>query len=210
MKGQQAFDSNFSWWGKRDYVHGSHMIYQLLDAMKSWGYFDVERIEASFRYKLREQGTYIILDGSSPKTAKENYCATFKAQCRGRAYWVALIGSGKPVEKFLPDDENDLIANCTIIKDRKVAGIKNFPITRYINVIIALNKRLLHETIRSEGYEHWYMAQLSLDLRQFETGEPKVLSIRLENVIANRMTKSSIEMNNVKLGEIFFNRKPLA
>jgi len=210
MTEQQSYDSNFFLWGKRDYVQGGHIIYQLIDAMRAWGFPDVERIIASFRFQLHEQGAYLLFNESSTKTEKENYCATFKVESGCSLYSVALIGNGKPIEKVLPDDESELISNCTINKRNKVASVKIFSISRFVNVIIALNKRLHHETIDSGGFGAWILAKFSLNFKEINLVQSTNLSLRLDNIIGDRMTKSSIEIDRTKTGEIFFTRKPIA
>ncbi|MBW1740286.1 MAG: hypothetical protein JRJ42_04025 [Deltaproteobacteria bacterium] len=210
MQVLKTYESDFQLWGKRDYVHGSHMIYQLFDAVKAWGFKGIDRMTALFRSNLREQGTYLLFNGKSAKGGKEKFFATFKLNIGGVRYLVGIKGNGKAVTGTLPDDEEALIRCGTIQKEENTAAISDYPIDRFINVIIALNKKLNDEIIPSDGFGPWFMAQLDLHFSEVDLSRPGDILVRLVNSIGGKMTKSVIEINGKEAGEIYFNRRTLA
>ena len=149
------------------------MVYQLFDAVKAWGLGEIDMMAASFRLKLREQGTFFLFGGRAGKDNKENFCAMFKLNIRSHVYYIGLKGNGKALDEVLPDDEEDLILNSKLIKDKKAAKIRVFSVKRFINVIIALNKKLHHETIISEGFGPWILAQLNLHFKKTDFSQSK-------------------------------------
>ena len=186
------------------------MVYQLFDAVKAWGLCEIDMMAASFRLTLREQGTFILFGGRAGKDNKEKFCAMFKLNIRSQVYYVGLKGNGKALDEFIPDDEEELILNGKIIKDKKAAKIRDFSVKRFINVIIALNKKLHHETITSEGFGPWILAQLNLDFKKTDFSQSRDIMIFLVNNIGNTMTKSLIQINGTKYGEISFKREILS
>tara|TARA_B100000315_G_C14570637_1_gene585286 strand:- start:361 stop:984 length:624 start_codon:yes stop_codon:yes gene_type:complete len=203
----KTFDADFAWWGKRTYVHGSHMTYQLLDAVKAWGLGNIDKMLAAFHSNLFEQGTYLLYEG---KRVEQKFPVSYKLKIRDQDYFVGIKGNGKKVALRLEDDEAQLIQYAECDKDAKTAFINKYQTDRYINVIIALNKKLLNETISSEGYSGWLLAQLELNFDKFDIAHMNDLKIRLTKNIGRKMCMSTIEANKIKIGEIFFNRKTLS
>lgn len=207
MDAIKTFNADFAWWGKRAYVHGSHMTYQLFDAVKKWELGKIDRMLAVFRSNLLEQGTYLLYEG---KSVDQKFPASFKLKIGDQDYFVGIKGNGKKVFHRLEDDEAQLIQHAQCDKGKQTAFINKYQADRYINVIIALNKKLLNETISSEGYTGWLLAQLDLDFGNLDMLLSQELSIRLDKKIGRKMCMSTIEANKIKIGEIFFNRKTLS
>jgi hypothetical protein len=151
-----------------------------------------------------------LFEGSSGKGNKENFCTTFKLNIKGDAYYVGLKGNGKAIDEVIPDDELELILSGNIIRDKNSATIMDFSVNRFINVIIALNKKMHHEIITSEGFSPWFLVQLNLHYKKIDFSQSKDIMIILYNNIANKMTKSVIQINGTKCGEISFKREALS
>lgn len=210
MKEQKKYESKFMRWGERNYVQGGHMVYQLFDAVKEWKLGEINSMAASFRSKLHEQGTYSLFKGRPRKDDKENLCATFKLNIKGHEYYVGLKGNEKALDEVIPDDEKELILNGKIIKNKKFATIMDFSANRFVNVIIALNKKLHLEIIIPEGFGPWILVQLNLHFKEINLFKSKDMSIFLSNNIGNKMTRSIIKINGMVCGDISFKREALS
>lgn len=203
-----VFESDYAFWGERDYVHGSHMIYGLFDAIAAWELNHIKHISASFRSNMKEQGNYLLyINGQDMLPFKETLYADFKISTRDNAYLIGLVGNGKSVTKRLIDDETVLIQRGFINFKEMSASITDFNRERFVNVIIALNKKI-HIEILDEGISRrWQMARLDLQWGSADIGQVKEIYIRIEKNVGNRMTKSIVLLNGNKFGEIYFNRK---
>lgn len=209
MGQEKTYESDFVFWGRRNYVHSSHMVCQLLDAVKTWELGKIDIMAALFHLKLREHGTYYLLDRRLIQDRKKIFNATFKLAVKSHKFHVGLKGNGKALDVVIPDDENELILSGVIIKDKKVATIRDFSVERFINVIIALNKKLHYETITSKGFGSWFTAQLNLKFQEIDFSQSRDVMVRLVHNIGNIMTKSVIQINGIKCGEISFKREAL-
>jgi hypothetical protein len=203
----KSYDANFVFWGNRSYVHGSSMTHGLFEAVESWSLGSVKQLQLNVRSLLKEQGRYNLFHSESRKEhVKKEYNAIFRLQCGRNVYFVGLQGRGKPVVVSEPYDEKKLIAGCEIIKDRKSATFMLHPDALVINIIIALNKKLVYTLFPSEGYGQWFLARYDLDLRKTRLIEPALLEIEVVGNIGATNTNSAIRLDGESIGSIYFSR----
>ncbi|MBC2694684.1 MAG: hypothetical protein HF982_05305 [Desulfobacteraceae bacterium] len=203
----KSYDANFVFLENRSYVHVSSMTHGLFEAVKSWSLGHVERVQVNVHSLLKEQGRYDLFHSESGKEhVKKEYNAIFRLQCGRNVYFVGLQGRGEPVVVSEPYDEKKLIAGCEIIKDRKSATLMLHPDALVINIIIALNKKLVYTLFPSEGYGQWFLARYDLDLRKTRLIEPALLEIEVVGNIGATNTNSAIRLDGESIGSIYFSR----
>ena len=203
----KSYDANFVFLENRSYVHGSSMTHGLFEAVKSWSLGPVGRVQVNVRSLLKEQGRYDLFRSENGKEhVKKEYNAMFRLQCGRNVYFVGLKGRGKPVVVSEPYDEEKLIAGCEIIKDRKSATLMLHPDALAINIIIALNKKLVYALFSSEGYGQWFLARYDLACEKIHLIEPALLQIVLVGSIGASNTNSVISLGGEPIGSIYFSR----
>ena len=202
----KSYDANFVFLENRSYVQGASMTHGLFEAVKSWSLGSVKQLQLNVRSLLKEQGRYDLFHSESRKDAKKEYNAIFRLQCGRNVYFVGLKGRGKPVVVSEPYDEKKLIAGCEIIKDRKSATFMLHPDALVINIIIAINKKLVYTLFPSEGYGQWFLARYDLDLRKTRLIEPALLEIEVVGNIGATNTNSAIRLDGESIGSIYFSR----
>lgn len=198
--------SNFAYWGQRKYVHGSHMIYGLMDAADKWNIAPVLKMSAYFREPLKTQGTYYLYD--SRREAQEDhrdFHCVFQIITASGAFTVGLASDNlREVVESIADNENDIVADHWIDRQKKSAGLKSYPEALLINAIIALNKKLLNELT---PVRLWLMARLDLNLEECRLKRDGEIRVELVSMIGNLSTRSAVFLRDNKVGEIFFNRR---
>lgn len=207
MNISKSHDVNFVLLGSRSYVHGSSMTHGLFEAVKIWSLGTINRLQLNVRALLKEQGRYdLFCDTSEKHHVEKEYNAIFRFQCGNDLFWVGLKGRGEPASNSEPYDEDKLIADCKILKDSRSATLMLHPDARIINIIIALNKRLVNTLFPIDGYGQWFLARYDLDLDKTHLVEQTVLEIEVVGNIGASNTKSSIRFGGEPIGLIFFSR----
>ena len=202
-----SYDANFVFLEQRRYIHGSSMTHGLLEAIKSWSLGPLERVQVNVRSLLKEQGTYDLFHSESVKVhVEKDYNAVFRLQCSKDVYFVGLRGREEPVAVSEPYDEEALIADCKIIKDSKSATLMLHPDALLINIIIALNKKLVYTLFPSEGYGQWFLARYDLVWEKIRPIESALLEIKVVANIGASNTNSAIRLGGKPIGSIYFSR----
>lgn len=203
--------STFFFWGKRNYIQGSHIIYGMLEAVDAWNLGRPRRFTASFREMIKEQGDYwLFTDSSTIKSFAEPICFLFNLATPTGAYTVGLVRNGKPVDKRVEDDEASLIAGCEVDGSGMILMTGGFPAQRLITGIVSLNKRLHQFMLPSEGFGPWILAKLSLQWEKIDPHAADPVRIRLASMIGKALSRSFVDVGGETVGEIYFNRSRLA
>jgi len=204
----KSYDANFVFLGQRHYIHGSSMTHGLFEAVKSWSLGSVERVQVNVRSLLKEQGRYELFHSENGKEYMEKeYNTIIRVQCGKDIYAVGLKGRGEPVMVAEPYDEEALIADCKIIKDSKAATLLLLHLDApVINIIIALNKKLVQTLFPSEGYGQWFLARYDLIWEKIPLIEPALLEIEVVGNIGASNTNSAIRLSGEPIGSIYFSR----
>jgi len=203
-----TFQSDFFYWGDRNYVQGAHIIYGLFDALKCWEIL-FESFSATFRLVLKTQGRYVLYTDQEQLLSmlpnKDCLCANFKLSSRCKEYKVALINENHLITKRLPDDEEKLIATCTINREAKSISIADCLEERLITVIIALTKKLHREIVCDKKTHQWFIASTSLNLSEtLNLTIQDRIAVQLINNVGNKMTKARIYIEDMPIGYICF------
>ena len=204
----KSYDANFVFLEHRRYIQGSSMTHGLFEAVESWSLGPVERVQVNVRSLLKEHGTYDLFYSERGKgDVGKEYNATFRVQCGKDMYAVGLKGRGEPVVVSEPYDEDKLIAGCKIIKEHKSATLMLHPDALVINIIIALNKKLVYTLFSSEGYGQWFLARYDLVWKKLRPIKPALLEIKVVGSIGASSTNSAIRLGGESIGSIYFSRK---
>ena len=207
---QNTFESIFSFLGDRKYVHGSDMVYALLDIIEQRDLGNIDRIIASYHSPLNEQGRYVFFqDPLAKNLIDKGYCSTFNIYFGEKMCMVGLKGNGKPVTDSSPYDEERLIASSNIIIDQNSASILCSIEKSILNVLIALNKKMLLAVLPTKGFGRWFSSRLDLKWQLMNSFGNKLLEVKLIGNIQGLATKSLIKINGHSVGSIYFVREQL-
>ena len=207
---QHTFEATFTFLDDRKYIHGSTLAYGLLDAIKHWDIGSVDRLVASYHNMLNEHGRYDLFEDPMTKNLVEHgYCSTFNIYCHENTYLVGVKGNGKPVMDSIPYDEESMISSGEIVADEKSAFILWYPDKPMLNALIALNKELLLTILHRKGFKKWFMSRFDLKWQLMNSTQNNLLKIKLIGNIRGLTTKSSVELNGQRVGDIYFMRELL-
>jgi len=203
----KSYDAKFVFLEHRSYVQGSSMTHGLFEAAKSWSLGSVKQLQLNVRSLLKEQGRYDLFSNDNNKPIiKKEYNAMFRLQCGEDVFFVGLKGREEPVLISEPYDEEKLIADCKILKDSKSAALMLYPDALVINIIIALNKKLVSTLFPSEGYGQWFLVRFDLVSEKIRLIEPALLEIEVVGNIGASNTNSTIRLDGESIGSIYFSR----
>lgn len=203
----KSYSANFVYLEQRRYIQGASMTHGLIEAVNSWSLGSVERVQVNVRSLLKEQGRYELFHSENGKEYLEKeYNAIFRVKCGNDMYTVGLKGRGEPVSTSEPYDEEKLIKNFEIIKDRKSATLMLHPDAMVVNIIIALNKKLVNTLFPSEGYGQWFLARYDLAWEKICLINPAILEIEVVGTIGASNTNSAIRLGGEPVGSIYFSR----
>lgn len=207
----QQHQGAFFFWGKRTYVHGSHMLYGLLEAAKAAGLEPLTRVVASFRSHLTSQGRYLFFESADAfHNSGFDFPAFFELTTPAGAAWAGLTPGGGDVVDRKACDEEALIKGCRIDAAAGTAFLESYDAEKWINVLIALTKRLHAAVFSTAHFGPWFLGKIELAPQvPAQTGAGPI-SMTITRHIAEKMTQSRLEMGGVALGNILFNRKVLA
>jgi len=207
MRISKSYDANFVFLEHRSYIHGSSMSHGLFEAVENWSLCPIKRLQLNVRSLLKEQGIYDLFYSENWKEhVGKEYNAIFRLQCGEDVFFVGLKGRGEPVSVSEPYDEEKLIADYQILKDSKSATLILHPDALVINIIIALNKKLVSSLFRSEGYGQWFLARYDLVWEKIRLIEPALLEIEVVGNIGASNTNSAIRLGGEPIGSIYFSR----
>ena len=203
----KSYDAKFAFLGQRDYVHGSSMSHGLFEAIESWSLGPVERVQLSVRAPLKEQGRYDLFHSESGKEdVKKVYNAMFRLECGRGVYFVGLKGRKEAISGSEPYDEEKLITDHKILRDSKSATFMLQLDALIINIIIALNKKLVYTLFPTEGYGQWFLVRYDLVWKKMGLVEPALLEIEVVKNIGASNTNSAIRLGGEPIGSIYFSR----
>lgn len=202
----KSYDAKFVFIGHRSYVHGSSLTYGLFEAVESWSLGPVEKVQVKVNSLLKEQGRYDLFPSDKGENAEKAHNAMFRIECGSIVYFVGLQGRGEPIMVSEPYDEQNLIAGCEIEKDLNAAMLMLKSDAHLINIIIALNKRLVCTLLPSKGYGQWFLARYDLAWGKMQLIGKALLEIKVVGHIGASNTKSTVILGGEPVGSIHFSR----
>ena len=183
----------------------------LMKAMDYWfSAQQIKKLSLFVHNPLREQGKYVLLSIDNKTIHIEQNCsAFFRLKGNHNTLEVALIGRGEPICASEPYDEEKLIKSYDIIKERKAALIELKGTTLSINIIIALNKKLVKFLFPTIEGPPWILSKYDLLWNKLMMNDCALLEIQLAGMIGQNNSKSELMLGEEKIGSIYFSRKKL-
>lgn len=201
--------SEFVFLGQRNYVHGTSMSEGLFTALNVWGCADIRRVSARFHRVTRNQGVYrLCRDKEQWQADSAGFVAAFVAETGGGTSFVGLTDEGGPVTARAAYDEDRLTEGCQVDPAAKAAFLASQPDAPFLNVLIALTKRLHLAVFPREGFGQWYCAGYDLPavlLGGRSCAGPLRLSIA--GSIGSAFTRSPVTAGSGSAGHILFARE---
>jgi len=187
----------FKFRGTRDYVHSTDMYTELLAAADAAGFSPVEGIvELAVRRWIRTQPEFHF--GAQPQDNGARP-ATFRLGTQAGVVSGAIVASDRPVIGRKTYDESPVWRNARIEGNR--AEISGDTGLRPIEVVTALCTFHHRQMYPPPLGRRWLLARLSL-LRPLQSQEAGAISISLDRMVGNLMTRSTIRAATERLGEL--------
>ena len=203
-----SYDSRFYYLGERTYVHSSDFVQELMNAIGFWSLGTLNYLKICCRNRVFNQGSYhLILEADSEEDTECD--VLFNIICDGKPYTVILNQNDEPVSQSVADNEENLVADAQLDLDADSISfswqVEQAPLMK---LVVALHKKLLQETFSSATHGKWSLYKLDLAWSEFE--KPGVLRIKKEAALGKQNARSSIYLDDQKVGTIYFWRPKLS
>lgn len=188
----------FKFKGSRDYIQGTDMFNTLMGQFTSPTMTNIRFTIHDFIRTAMCQ-LYLTTTKESLKNI-ENIAANCQLDIDGITHWMAIThDSTKNHTGGYPYDEDRILSLCSIIEDRITLNNQISPHS-FIETIVAMNKHM-HQQLFPEISGKWIFTRIDLPVF-YDTR--KNLSLRLRHNMNYKLTKSDIEVDGNKVGDIFF------
>ncbi len=185
--------------GGRNYIHGTSVYEQISGYIKS---VLPERALGTFRLVIhsfaKNQCEFHYVIDSKALNKPERGCIEIVTST-GICGW--LVESGDEIINRTPFPEDEIIAECQLGADRSVSLMAELSF-QPIEMLVAMTKHLHIAEYTEEGGK-WVFARL--DLNRFLTEDDvSQMSIKIEQSIGTRLTKSAVFSGKEQIGDIYF------
>lgn len=210
MPASKSCEKEFVYLGHRQYVQGASMSWGLIEMVKHWSLGTIEKIQMNFHSPLTEHGIYDLYPiDEKPHLSGKGYNTIFRLSCDTGTYVVGLKGNGNHVLTAQPCDEDRLVEGYQFFEAAKSAVLKLQPKSSLLNVLIALNKKLVNEFFPAEGYGQWVLSRYELAWNSAHISHSEVLEVKIAGNIGLGHTHSTIKLGGASIGSIYFSRNQL-
>ena len=210
MSALKSYEKRFVYLEQRQYVHGTSMSSGLFETVALWDLGAIEKIQMNIHSSLTEHGRYDLYPiNDKPHLSEKGYNALFRLACDTGTYVVGLKGNGERVSDRRPYDEDSLVNGYHVVQANKSAVFKLNTKLPLLNVLIALNKKLVNRLFPAEGYGQWFLSRYDLDWAEACRNIPETLEIKIAGNIGLGHTFSTIIMGETTMGSIYFSRSPI-
>jgi hypothetical protein len=203
----KSYEKKFVLLGDRHYVQGSTLTDGLFKAIEFWELGSIKHLRTNIHSILKEHGRYDLYKGyERPIPIEKNYNALFYLSCDTGTYAVGLKGNGECISERQPYDEESLIDGYRIIETTKSAVLMIQPDSQIINIMIALNKKLVNGLFSGAGYSQWFLSRYDLSLAETHMNRASLLEIKIIGTIGLSHIHGSIALEGKTVGSIYFSR----
>jgi len=194
----------FKFKGKRTYVHGTDIFQATLEfVLRALGDYP-SRLDGYLHHLLRNNALFCLhKDKAIEKDDK--LCAYFSLEFGDQKYWVSVLDSGEPITSSREYDEANVVSLCSLAGDVAVMAFKDA--YTYIEQYVAMTK-YLHSAVYPDATRKgkWLFTRIQLQnaIDPNLYSQATIMEVEFEQNFHNRLTRSSLRMNNTLIGYIFF------
>ncbi len=197
----KKFDLEFCFKGDRTYVQGPDILDAVLKVLES--NFDIKKIidiKYSAHNMLHSNAHLIITENfqaDSYSTIKS--MVTFRID--HKKYYAIVTESDKKIECSNPYTEEIVRNNATI--DGSKIVFKNILDDSLSEIIVSMNKYFLQKTITKDA--KWIVTKIEYkNFMDLNSVKESLVELTLTNNFNNKLTKSTIKVNDKDIGYLYF------
>jgi len=190
---------DFKYKGERDYIQGPDMFNTLMDTSKSTAiysniHFTIHDFVRTARCQL------YVTDNNESLDTLDDIAVRCQLDIDAITHWLAIapLANDNTIKERYAYDESEIISLCDMLDDGIV--LSQLSPFSFIETIVAMNKHM-HQQLFPEVAGKWIFTRIDLP---FSCDARENLALRLRHNMNYRLTKSDIEFNGKKIGDIFF------
>lgn len=186
--------------GERNYLQGGDLCNAVMEAVSGSSVGEAVRFQLAFHRFIAKQPDIVWLEGEKTSSRPENVAAEFAVNgSLGKASgW--LVETDREVDCRVPFDEERIALHCAY--DGESVSILGESGYLPIEVAVSMTKQL-HNRMLPSSAGRWIFTRLDVS-RLFQSGDAAALTIKLQENLYGRLTKSEIKVHGEAIGHIFF------
>ena len=191
----------FKYKGQRTYVHGTDIYDSILRTVRN--YFEAYplNITGTFHRPLKANCIFRMYE-KQIVLAHGSFYAFFTLGLGSKIYYAALSSIGDQISSSYTYDEDKVLEGFSI-KDAKINMHVKSTYT-YIEQLVAMTKRL-HISLYPEVKGRWLFTKIQISkVIDPDLFVGRELTIKSENNFHYKLTKNSIDLDDIPLGTIWF------
>jgi hypothetical protein len=185
----------FGFKGERSYIQGPDLVNGVLSHFAGK---EIQNVKFSIHGFINTPHCTLSIYAADPK----NNTGEFRGYLTrdGKKWWLEITARDQKsgVENRSPYDENAIISQCNI--EGKQVSLTGRSAYSFMETIVSMTKLLLTELIRPTGGK-WIFTAIEID-EYFDLREN--LSIKLLHNFQNKLVKSEVLSDDVRVGIIYF------
>lgn len=189
----------FRFKGTRDYIHGTDMFNVIMEVREPPAALTNIRFFIHDFVRTTMCQLYIT-ESKKSLNGVEDIAVRCQMDIDGITHWIAIVQDSKDNanERRYAYDESLFVSLCSIERD----GIKLNLLSPYsfIETIVGMNK-YMHQQLFPELIGKWIFTRIDMP---FFCDAHEKLALKIRHNMNNRLTKSDIEVDGKKVGDIFF------
>ncbi len=183
--------------GARSYIHGTD-IYEAIVSRLAADPHGESGLSMSI-HQFSRHGLDMLVARHASDPLPEHAAVTFHNRSGLRG---VMIETERPVGRTIPFDENAITSHVEVSgNEASITGKTGLP---PIDVLVILTKHW-HLTQLPEAGKAWVFVRLDLD-RLLTDADAERLSIRIDQNLANRMTRAAVLSAGQPIGHIYFSK----
>lgn len=193
--------------GSRNYIHGTTMFSEIIRIVSEK--YSAKIIDVNFMiHKMTNRRLLInMYENENLIENNKNEIAHFSGKINNSKIYASFIERDGFPEKRVTYDEDAIIKNCKIVSKNKSIQVTN-DIEGYsdIEILVSMNKALHLEILELPINTQWVFCRLDCPIWPLWNSINGV-NITLMQTLGTKLTCSDIEINNKKVGKIYFSAK---
>lgn len=193
---------NFKFKGTRNYVHGTDIYNAIANfATEQLALVELKDIHYTLHKVMRKNLSIEVFKNERvPK--RKNTAIVFLCRSENDYYQFMLQENDQDVKGSYEYDENAIVEDCKYDPDKKTLELTDAKTYTDIELIVALNKRLLN-LVFPEGPGKWFFTQLKIN-EYIKKSNYRNITLKFIKNLNFKLTKSQITIDGKEIGHIFF------
>lgn len=189
----------FRYKGARDYIHGTDMFNEMIEVVEPTAILRNLRLTIHDYVRTTSCQLYLTENKYALNEVKD-IAARCQLDIDGITHWLAISPDdrGNDVRARYSYDESEIVSLCSMIKDG--INLNESSPHSFIETVVAMNKHM-HKLLFPEVTGKWIFTRIDLPVY---CDARESLALKLRHNINYKLTKSDIEIDGEKVGDIFF------